>query len=200
MGTGRVGCVAVTAPYDPFGLGPPQPVVSQPVMAAPAPVHRPDAAAASPRRRGGTLRGLVMIGAVATAVTLGVSGYLALATIDITSTDPFGPALAWTVVAAVAALVAVGVVLLGIVAVIWCRPRGLAALGLVAALVLPVAAVLVAVPAGFHTARQKTADELTVDGGVADRVVDLADTWNVHLGPARDLLRAIIGTGSDVSE
>jgi hypothetical protein len=167
-------------------------------MAAPTPMYRPDAVAAQ-RRRGGTLRALVLIAAVAAAATLGVSGYQALATIDIVSTDPFGPALAWTVVAAVAALVAVGIVLLGIVAVIWCRPRGLAALGLVAALVLPVAAVLIAVPAGFHTARQQAADELTVNGGVADRVVDLADTWNVHLGPARDLLRAIVGTGSDVS-
>lgn len=192
MGPGRVGCVAVTAPYDPFGFG-----HSEPVSAAPAPIHRPAAVApAAERRRGGALRVFVLVAAVVAAGTLAVAGYLALATIDIMSADPFGPALTWTVVASVAALAAVGIVVLGIVAVIWCRPRGMAAMGLVAALVLPVAAVAVAVPAGFHTARQKAADELTVDGGVADRVVDVADKWDVHLGPARDLLRAVIGTGS----
>lgn len=144
------------------------------------------------RRRGRVLAVATLVAAIVTAAVLGAACFLTLDAINIVSMDPIGGALGWALVAGAAAVTALVLVPVAVVVLLYARPRTVAALALVASLVLPPAVVALAAPLGADRARARAATDLAIQGGVADRTVDLLATWDVDAGPVRDLLRAIL--------
>ncbi len=150
--------------------------------------RRPAPAARRPRRRGQAFALLVLLLALIDSAVLGLLVYQALAAIDLTSADPFGALGEQLATLGTVALGAVVVFVLALIALVVARPRALAALGLLAAVLLPIGGVLLGLWFGGDVLRQRT--EATVAEGTAavDRVVDELERRLLDLGPLRDLL------------
>jgi hypothetical protein len=143
-------------------------------------------------RRGRGLAVFVLVGAVIGAALLGLTAYRALDAVRVVSLDPLGSSMGWLLAFGAVAVVAVAVVVLAVAAVLYCRPRGVAALGLAASLVLPAAAVALAGTLGVAVAKQHAVADLTADGGLVDSAADVAQSWNVDVGPFRGLLKGLV--------
>jgi hypothetical protein len=129
--------------------------------------------------------------AVVVAVVLALLCYLALATVRITAVDPLGTLSIWLTAITVTAGAAVVVLALAVVAVVRSRPRILAVVALVVALVLPAVLTHLAVSSGLAVA----ASHAAADGGeVADLLIPLLERYGVDTGPVGDLLE---GWGAD---
>lgn len=138
---------------------------------------------------------MVLLLAVVVAAVLGVSGCLALVSIDIVSADPVGVALGWATVAGLSAVAALVVVILALATLFLCRPKSVALLAVVAAVVSPVVAVYLAVSIGVDVATQKATADLTTSGSaVAAVVLRVVDTTGVDIGPMHDLLIELAGS------
>jgi hypothetical protein len=151
---------------------------------APAPIQ-PPARPARPRRRGQWLSWTVLVLAVVVAAVLGACTYLGLATLRISAADPWGVAWTWLTAIAAAAAAAVLVFLLGVVALVVSRPKLVAALATVVALVLPVVVLKFALSFGIEAAARHAA----MDGGtLVDLLTAGVDQLGSVNGPVRDVL------------
>jgi hypothetical protein len=102
-----------------------------------------------------------------------------LDSVDLASVDPLGSAVGWLAVFGVAAVAMVVAVLLSIVALVFCRPRKVAAVALVSSLALPVFAVILAATFGAQALKQDAVADLRSDGVVVSGAVDVLDLWHV---------------------
>jgi MFS family permease len=152
----------------------------------------PEVAPVARRSRGRGLAVLSLAAAAIVAALLGTTAYLALDAVQVVSFDPLGRAWGWILAFGIAAAAAVGVLVLALVALVWCRPRRVAGLALAASLVLPVLAVALAGTVGFAVAKQHAAADLTADGGLVDSAADVVQSWNVDVGPFRGLLKGLV--------
>lgn len=126
--------------------------------------------------------------AVLAAGALGVGAFGALAAVDLSSLHPFQPTWGFLTLFAVASAAAVLALLLSVVALFACRPRAVALMAVTASLVLPVAAVWLAVGAGVAVLKGNVARDLTTDARVVARALDVLETWQVDVTSLRSLL------------
>lgn len=168
-----------------FGLGPP------PFVSPPLPAPRPEPQPRERPCRGQAVGVVALVAAVIGAALLGGTLYAALDAVHVVSFDPLGAAWGWIVAFGIVAVGALGVVVFAVVALAWCRPRRTAGVALVASIVLPVLAVVLAGSLGVAVAKQHAAAELAADGGLVDSAADVAESWNVDVGPFRGLLKSI---------
>ena len=149
---------------------------------------------ARPRRsRGRTLARLALVSAVAAALVLGGSSYLALASVHLLSPHPLAEAGGWLVLLAAAAVGSLSAFGLAALALLWCRPRLLAGLALAASILLPVLTVAVGATLGIGAAQQNlTADLAQEPAAAADLAVDALDAWEIDAPwPVRELLEHV---------
>jgi hypothetical protein len=174
-----------------YGTWPPAPELGPitPNGWSPAPIE-PAAPAARSRRRGQWLSWTVLVLAVVVAAVLGICTYVGLATVRITASDPWGTAWTWLTVCGAAALAAVVVFLLGVVALLVSRPKLVAAMATLVALVLP----FVALKFGLSFGIAAVTRHAGMDGAA---LVDLLTAGldqlgSVAGGPVRDVLEWVI--------
>lgn len=172
-----------------FGLVPPGapglPGTAVPTDGPVPPVVRP--------RRGRGLATFCLVSAVVVAAVFGLTGFYVLDSVDLTAGNPFGEAFGWLLLFGLTGVAAVVVVLLAIVAVFRCRPRGVAVVALLAGIALPVVAVVLAVTFGVDALQRNAVAALGADTGVAADALDVLEAWGVPVAPVRDLLRSVGG-------
>jgi ABC-type Na+ efflux pump permease subunit len=136
-------------------------------------------------RRGQVLPWLAVSLAVLGAVALGGCLYLGLATVRLSSAEPFATALDWLAASGVAAGAALVALVLAVCSLVVSRPRYVAVLATGLALALPPVAVYLAVSAGLAVATRNVA----ADGTELVALVSGAlDQLGVEAGPVRGVL------------
>lgn len=125
----------------------------------------------------------MLVLAVVVAVILGACTYVGLATVRLSSLDPVGAALTWLTFDAYAVAAALVVVALAVGALVVSRPKFLACLALVVAVVLPFGAAYLGVSLGIPVATRHVA----ADGAVLTDLLDALDQADLG-GPARAVL------------
>lgn len=141
-----------------------------------------------PRRRGQAFALLVLLAAAAVSLVLGMLVYEALAAVDITSADPLGGLDARLPALGTALLGALAVIVLGLVALVVARPKALAMVGLLAAVLLPVGGVLVGGWFGGEVLSKRVGDSVSAAGSAVDDVVRELGDRGIDVGPLRELL------------
>lgn len=137
-------------------------------------------------RRAQWLAKSALVLAVFTAAVVGLCLFLGLYSVRLSAAAPVDTAAFWLVTLAIAAAAALAVLLFAVLALLVCRPRRVAGLAVLAALVLPIAAGYLAVSSGAGVA----VAHLGADGvPLADLVGPALDRLGVPTGP----LRAIAG-------
>ena len=139
----------------------------------PTPGHAPAVPGAREQRprRGQVLSGVVLALAVVVAVILGTCAYLGLATVRLSSVDPLGAALTWLTIDAYVLAAVLVVVALAVGVLVVSRPKYLACLASVVAVVLPFGAAYLGVSLGIPVAARNAA----VDGAVLADLLDALD-------------------------
>jgi hypothetical protein len=141
------------------------------------------------RRRGQVFAALVLVLAVVDALALGVLVYQVLAGIDLTSGDPFGRLDGQLGTLGLVLLGAAVVFVLALIAFVVARPKLLAGLGLLAAVVLPVGGVLLGIWYGGDVLAQHVDSSVSAAGPAAvDAVARELERRGIDVGPLRDLL------------
>jgi hypothetical protein len=157
-----------------------------------------------PRTRGQVFAGLVVLLALAVSALTYVLTYQLLASVDLISEDPFGGVAGQAATLAAVGFGAIGVIVLAMIALVIARPKALAALGLAASLLLPVAALVLGLLYGGSVLRQNVGDDIAASGpavaaqgaaAAADALVQELERRGVDAGPLRDLIVGIAGQG-----
>ena len=142
-------------------------------------------------RTGRNLARLTLTSAVLTAAFLGVAAFETLRGVDLASVHPFATALAWLTAFGVGVALAAAVVVLALVACVRCRPRRVAVLALVAAVVLPAPSVGLAVTLGLSALRSNAVADLRADAVVVSRSLSVLESWDIDVEPLRRLVDAL---------
>lgn len=141
--------------------------------------------------RGKTFARFALLFVVLAALALGVAVFQVLNSFELASVDPLGPTIVWLVVFGVAAIAAVVGVFLAVIALVLCRPRIVPVIALAFSLALPVAAVGLAATFGTYVLKENAVADLRAGGFVTSRAVDVLESWNVEVGPLRELIRSL---------
>jgi hypothetical protein len=113
-----------------------------------------------------------VVSAVA-SVVLGVACYLAIASINFVSADPFSIAVGSLVLAGVAAVVTIGVILTTLVLTVVRRPRVVGLFVLLSSVAFPVVALVVGVTFGVHDLEANVNRDARQVTGIAGHLIDL---------------------------
>jgi hypothetical protein len=155
-----------------------------------------------PRTRGQVFAGLVILLALAVSALTYVQTYQLLASVDLISEDPLGGVADQAATLAAVGFGVLGVFVLAMIAFVIARPKALAALGLAASLLLPVAALVLGLLYGGSVLRQNVGDDIAASGpavaaqgaaAAADALVQELERRGVDAGPLRDLIIGIAG-------
>lgn len=148
----------------------------------------------APRRsRGRVLSRFAIVYTFLASAMLGLTGYLTLNSVNFASIDPLSATAGWLVIFGVAGVSAATAVILSVVAVVWCRPRVLAAGALAASFVLPILALVLAANLGTQALTNNAIADFRSNSEVALQALDVLESWNVEVGPLRALLRSFAG-------
>jgi hypothetical protein len=156
-----------------------------------------------PRRRGQLFAGLVVVLALVASALLYLLTYRMLASVDLSSADPFGGIGSQLLTIGGLVVGAVLVFVLALLALVIARPKALAALGLAVSLLLPVGAVVVGLVHGGSVLQQHVETSIAKVGtgaaaqgaAAADTVLRELERRGVELGPLRDLVVRVVGMG-----
>jgi hypothetical protein len=156
------------------------------------------------RRRGQFFAGLVVVFALVVSALMYVLTYQTLASVDITSADPLGGLASQASMLGAVMFGALVVFVLAVIALVIARPKALAALGLAASLLLPVAALVLGLVYGGSVLRQNVEQDIAQAGPevaaqgasiAADAIMQELQRRGIDPGPLRDLITGVVGQG-----
>lgn len=157
-----------------------------------------------PRRRGQIFSGFVLLLALAAAALMYYLTYQTLASVRITSGDALGGVGSQVMSLVGVMFGALVVFVLAVIALVVARPKAIAALGLAASLLLPIAALVLGLWYGGSVLRQNVESDIAQAGpevaaqgaaAVADALVQELENRGIDAGPVRDLITNVVGQG-----
>lgn len=193
---------------DPFGASPgsfhagpatagasvtPQPSPPRPVpgQIRSVPIERTPRATSG--NRGQPMSWVALALAVVMSVLVGYTAFRSLVAIDVVSDNPLGSAFNWLTLLVVAVAGVFVALIIAVIAVFKARPRLVATLALIIAVVLPWITLLVGLKFGAEIFVLRAQRELAVSGSqVAGAVIQTLSEKGVDLGPFREVLERLL--------
>jgi hypothetical protein len=189
----------------------PIPTVRAEIPRSPAPSSRrvdedyaDDYESSRRRGRGQVFSGLVLLLALGVSALMYYLTYQTLASVDIISSDPLGSIGSQAMSLVGVMFGALVVFVLAVIALVIARPKAIAALGLAASLLLPVAALVLGLWYGGSVLRQNVESDIAQAGpevaaqgaaAAADAIVQELERRGISAGPLRDLITGVVGQG-----